>query len=299
VRYTAYLLSIDSELALPELLPDPSTGAREPDVRIRLGDVSPHGLVDGLQLGPTLWANREQLWFQVPHVARYLIQRGDTIRIDPEPGIDEDSIRLFLLGSAFGALLFQRGYLVLHGNAVRIGDQCMVCLGDSGAGKSTLAAGFLQRGFDVLADDVVPVDSGCLALPGFPRIKLWQDTASRLGIDTTNLRRILPDTEKFNYPLASAAAVPPLPVRWVYLLSSGAVDTIRCEPIRGMERFRPLYENTYRVFFLEGMGLEPEHLQLCGQLAGRIHLARVTRPQEGFQLAPLIDLLLTDMAKNP
>jgi len=299
VRYTAYLLSIECELALPELLPDPSTGARGPDVRIRLEDVSPHGLENGIQLGPTLWANREQLWFQAPNVARYLVQRGDTILIDPEPGIDEDSIRVFLLGSAFGALLFQRGYLVLHGNAVRVGDQCMVCLGDSGAGKSTLAAGFMQRGFDLLADDVVPVDSGCRALPGIPRIKLWQDTASRLGIDTADLCRILPDIEKFHYPLASAAAGLPLPVRWVYLLSAGNTDDIQCEPIRGMERFRPLYDNTYRVFFLEGMGLEPEHLRLCGELAGRIRLARVTRPQEGFHLDPLLDLLLTDMEKNP
>jgi hypothetical protein len=182
MRYSAYLLSIDSEIALPELSVDSAGSEEAPDVIIRLGDVNPDGLPEGLQLGPCLWVGRDRLWYHVPNVARFLVQDGNSIRIDPEPGADDDSLRLFLLGSALGALLMQRGYLVLHGNAIRVGNQCLVCVGDPGAGKSTLAAGFMQRGYAVLADDVVPVDEGCRALPGFPRIKLWQDAVDKLGI---------------------------------------------------------------------------------------------------------------------
>jgi hypothetical protein len=96
----------------------------------------------------------------------------------------------------------------------------MVYVGYSGAGKSTLAAGFMQRGYAVLADDVVPVDSLCRALPGFPRIKIWQDVADKLAINTADLRRIRPNTEKFNYPLGQLFTDQPLPIRWVYLLGN-------------------------------------------------------------------------------
>lgn len=298
MRHTAYNLSIESELSLPELLPEPEA-ANSPAVQIRLAAVRPDGLPDGQQLGPFLWVSQTDLWLQVPHVARFLVQGGHTILIDPEPGIDEDSLRVFLLGSALGALLFQRGHLVLHGNAIRVGDQCMVCVGHSGVGKSTLAAGFLQRGHQILADDVVAVNTQCCALPGFPRIKLWQDVADKMSIDTSALRRIRPNTQKFNYPLGQQFGGEPTPIRWVYILASDHIDATTLEPIRGLQRFQPLHNNTYRVRFLEGMALKPEHLKLCGQLASQIRLARVTRPNSNFELDGLIDHLLADMTAHP
>ncbi len=297
--YTAYNLTIHSEILLPELISQESNSAAASDITIRLGDVPPDGLPEGLQLDPSLWVTPTSLWLQVPRVARFLVQNGNEILIDPEPGIDEDSLRVFLLGSAFGALLFQRGHLVLHGNAIRIGDQCMICVGHSGAGKSTLAAGFMRRGYSVLADDVVPVDAECRALPGFPRIKLWQDVADQLEISTNELRRIRPDIEKYNLPVASQAANEALPIRWIYILDNDHIDTVKVDPIQGMQRFLHLHANTYRVLFLNGMALKSEHLKLCGKLAGKTRLARITRPRTGFQLDAMIDTILADIAGNP
>ncbi|MFV5213248.1 hypothetical protein ACLIIZ_05905 [Azonexus caeni] len=294
--YTAYGLTIQSQLDLPEL--ERSFPSVAPDVTVRLGTVGAGGLPGGRQLGPYLWVGQNTFWLQVPGVARFLVQSGTSIWCDPEVGVDEDSVRVFLLGSSFGALLLQRGHLVLHGNAIRIGDACMLCVGPSGAGKSTLAAGFLQRGYEILADDIVPVDAQCRALPGFPRIKLWRDMADQLNIDTGDLRRIRPNTEKFNYPLPPASPHP-LPIRWVYILGSDQNDTLRLEPIQGMHRFQPLHGNIYRVRFLHGTALKAEHLQLCGQLAGKIRLARVTRPRTGFSLVQMINRILADIAEHP
>ena len=298
MEYTSYGLNIRSEIALPEL----RTCTHAPgdtDVQIRMGRVSGDGLENGKQLGPFLWVTPEALWLEVPKVARFMVRDGREIVIHPMPGIDEDSIRVFLLGSAFGALLFQRGFLVLHGNAIRIGDQCMICVGPSGAGKSTLAAGFMRRGHEILADDVVPLDAECRAVPGFPRLKLWRDTVEHLDIDAEPLKRIRPQTEKFNYPLIQQFAGHPLPVRWVYILGTHTEPDTLFEPISGMDRFQPLHNNTYRVRFLQGMALKGEHLKLCGQLAGRVRLARITRPMHGFDLDALMDRILTDVADNP
>lgn len=298
MHYTSYGLSISSTIALPEL----QTLDRKPeqaDVEIRIGQVGEGGLDNGKQLGPFLWASPDALSLEVPNVARFLVREGREIVVEPVPGIDEDSVRVFLLGSAFGALLFQRGLLVLHGNAVRVGDQCLVCVGPSGAGKSTLAAGFMQRGHEILADDVVPVDAECRAVPGFPRLKLWRDAVDRLDIDAGPLKRIRPETEKFNYPLVRQFAEKPLPVRWVYILGTHQRSDTVFETIHGMQRFQPLHNNTYRVRFLQGMALKGEHLQLCGRLAGRIRLTQVTRPQKGFELESLMDRILADIADNP
>jgi len=295
LNYKCYNLTVHSEIELPEMgVPIDVSG--KPDLRIVQGPVSPDGLKGGTQIGPFLWATPEAVQLHVPHVARFLISGGDSIIFDPEPGIDDDSVRVFMLGSALGALLFQRGYLVLHGNAIRIGDACIVCVGHSGAGKSTLAAAFMKRGYQLLADDVVPIDNDCRAIPGFPRIKLWKDAANKLEIETKGLRRIRPDMEKFNLPIADSFVTEPLPVSHIYLLNSDHDSTFTSQSITGIQRFRPLYNNTYRVKFLENMALKPDHLKLCGKLAAQTKLTRVTRPRDGFDVNRLVDHILADMA---
>ncbi len=295
----AYQLRIDSELALPELLVAPAAESPEvADVLIRLGDAGQGADAGRRQIGPYAWCTTDELWLDIPKVARFLIQHGNHIVIQPQPGADEDSVRLFLLGSAFGALLSQRDMLVLHGNAIRIGDQCLVCVGTSGIGKSTLAAGFLQRGHAILADDVVPIDAAGRALPAFPRVKLWRDSAEHLGVDTTNLQRLRPGLSKFNYPLGTRFERQPLPVRWVYLLDKGAVEQPQFVATQGMQRFMPLFHNTYRRRFIEGMGRRSEHLQRCSILASNAHVVRVQRPMAGFDVDGLIDAMLADVRER-
>ena len=315
--YRAYGLTIDSALELPELEPRIAGPAGGPDLSIRLGAVAPDGLPGGHQVNPYRSTTPTDTWLHIPSVGRFLITGGHTITVDPDPapvvgaagvtgaGADTtrapaphpDTIRVFVLGMCMGVVLCQRGYLVLHGNAVQVGDACMCAVGASGAGKSTVAAAFWRRGHTVLADDIVAVDHESRALPGLPRIKLWQDSANRLAIDTAPLDRILPGEEKFNVPVAPAPA--PLPLRWVYILDVHDGPNLRLQPITGLERFAPLHANTYVVRLLQGMQIREEHLKACGQLAGRIRLVKVSRPREGLPVDALIDALAADMAQHP
>ena len=285
---------------LPELTQIDLSSDQDIDVIIRFAKISPHGLVNGKQLGPFLWVNQFNLWLHVPKVAHFLIENGRKISIDPEPDIDNESLRIFLLGSAFGALLSQRGLLVMHGNAIQIDNQAMLCVGPSGSGKSTLAAGFMRRGYPVLADDVVPIDTECHALPGFPRIKLWQDVTDELSIDTSKLDRIRPGINKFNFPLDKTFHYKKLPVRWIYVLhSENKLKDFELTSIEGMDRFTLLRNNTYRLRYLDGINFKADHLKLCSKLASSIRLAKITRPNDRFALDGLIDYIIADTKEHP
>jgi hypothetical protein len=292
--YQLYGFTLESELDLPEVLAAPTPAP--PHARVRIGNVPPDGLPSGRRVGPFVWAAPGVLWLQVPEVARFLVTHGEEIVVDPHEGVDEDSLRVFLLGSALGSLLLQRGMVVLHGNAIGVGDECLVCVGPSGSGKSTLAAEFMRRGFPILADDVVPLDDECRVLPGFPRLKLWQDAATRLNLDTKGLRTIRPNLEKFNYPLSeSHFGSEPIPLRWLYVLTSRPHGVLKADTVRGMDRLRPLRNNTYRFGFLDGMELRADHLKSCGRLANRAHVSVLTRPEHAAEPEEVVDFLLSDL----
>ena len=113
--YQAYGLSIRSEINLPELLPaaDQNEGSAT-NVQIILDQVPKSGLKDARRLSEWLHISPNALWIDIDRVARFQITDGEVITVYPYPESDEDSIRLYLLGSAFGALLNQRGLFVLR-----------------------------------------------------------------------------------------------------------------------------------------------------------------------------------------
>ncbi len=126
--YRLFGLNVRSEIDLPELTP--CAIEAEPEVTIRLSDIGADVSAPGLH------AVDGDLVFVAEDVARYRIAAGRTIVVERLPNSPARNVRLFLLGSAFGALLHQRGLLPLHANAVEIGGKAVAFMGESGAGKS-------------------------------------------------------------------------------------------------------------------------------------------------------------------
>jgi hypothetical protein len=50
--------------------------------------------------------------------------------------------------------------------------------------------------------------------------------------------------------------------------------------------------------YLQGLGLQRDHLQHCGRLAGQIQLTRMTRPHYGFQLDALVAGIEADLQRK-
>ncbi len=283
-------LSIQSEILLSDL--DEVQAEGPPDVVIRIGPVprlldgeEPHGLsvvADGAILN-------------IVTAARYWIRGGSEIVVEPCSGATARNLRLFLLGSAFGAILHQRGLLPLHANAVEIGGRAIAFMGHSGAGKSTLAAWFHDRGFKILADDVCVVrieDGKVLAHAGIPRLRLWKDALERTGRTAEEFEASFDDAEKYNVPTRSRPSGESIELSHLYLLSKPQDGGSVIERLQGIEAVDALVANTYRGRYVPLMGQTQHHLRQCLALVGKVAVFRAQRVwgMEGFdQQAKLLE----------
>jgi len=271
-------------------------GTADPDVTISYGDV-PESLSDAAQIGLRFQASPGELLLVVDGVARYLVRNGRGIIIDRMDGVSDSDIRIFLLGSAFGALMHQRGLLALHASAIGVNDGCVAFLGYSGMGKSTLATAFGRKGYSILTDDVCAVGFDAeqvpTAVPGYPQTKLWLDSLKKFEMDPEPLRKISPSLEKRALPMSEAFSGKPLPLRRIYVLTH-AEDELSIEPIWGPEKFIELRKHTYRPSFLEGLGVRVPHFQQLSVLAAQLPLVRVMRPYRSFMLDELVSMLEED-----
>lgn len=253
--YACFGLEIRSEIALPELagLPVPDGPGARPRIVIRYGTIppAPAGTPRVRPIGD------HTLLIDSKEIARYLVRGGAEITVDPYPGCSARNLRLFLLGSAFGALCHQRGLLPLHANAVVVNGRAVAFAGRTGIGKSTLAAYFQTRGYPVLCDDVCVVSfdghGRPMAWPGLPRLKLWRDAAESFGHDSCTLERAIDGHDKYHVPLQAVTAGGPYPLARVYVLRNAADAAI--EYLSASAAVRALMTNTYRRAFLERMNL--------------------------------------------
>ena len=296
-HHQAFGLRVRSMLPLPELLPADSTVLS--DVEVVYGEV-PAELPGALARGVRFQVSQDHLLLQVDGVARYLVSEGRRVTIARDPAADDDDVRVFLLGSVFGALLHQRDDLVLHGSAIKWEGECVAFLGVSGVGKSTLASAFRKRGHAVLTDDLCVVrprsDGVMVAYPGFPQTKLWLDSLKQLDVSAEGLRRIRNKLEKRAVPLGEAFASVPLPVKKLYLLRPINKDELKITPVEGPRKFAILKNHTYRFGFLAGIDGKAGHFQQAMKLAQQAPLAVVNRPSDNlFRLEELTKLIEADL----
>jgi hypothetical protein len=273
--YAVFGLRVRSNLELPELFAP--SGAGMPDVTIERGSIPSVGQGDPDGLNQVDRA----LVLVIPEVGRYRIEGGNRITVDAEPDVPERNVRLFLLGSAFGVLLHQRGLLPLHANAIEIDGQAVTFMGPSGAGKSTLAAWFHDQGFNVITDDVCVVSFDAQgrpqAAPGLPRLRLWAEALELMGRNSEGLNRsfLNDEDEKFDVPLDAAAVVrSQVPLAAIYLLDRGESSVV---PLVGIEAADAVFANTYRGEYLAKTSGQKEHWQSAVRLARGTPVFRATR----------------------
>lgn len=292
--YRIYGLNLASAIELPEL-PELLDADASPKIAVTVGLASLDETLAGMTAdGSYLQVSGDRCQFNVKGIARYRIEQGQRILVDPAPGAAPGDVRLFLIGSAFGALLHQRGCLPLHVSSVATPNGVWTFTGDSGAGKSTLAAS-LHFHFDwpLLSDDVGVIGAGDQGEPLFhsgpPHLKLWQDAVAHFEIDPSGLIRDQTRLNKFHLPLARGSETEPQRLRAVVVLERANDD----EPpslteIKGIAAFQAVAGSVYRPEMAQRVGDRNLLFRQCAALARQIAVYRYRRP---WSLATIYDSL--------
>ena len=270
-------IDFQSAIPIPELR-DGSAGHATP-VIIRLAHAPcPENLSEialGVEAGPL------DFWMEVPGIARLHVSGGSSIAIYPEPGARMDDIRAFLLGSAMGALLLQRGLLPLHASAVEIDGQAIAFCGASGAGKSSLALYLVKRGHRLLCDDICAIEtaSGTPTLwPGLVNLKLWGESLAATGQAVDGLEPVLADLDKYKLPLVEPAAYRSYELGHIFLLSVSEQPKPVISKLTGVDGLSALVANTFRGQLVHPMGLNQRHFDHCTAVGATTTIHRLSRP---------------------
>jgi hypothetical protein len=287
--YSVFGLNVRSGMALPELFP--VDNLRDPDVTIRIGSL------DEPETAPGLHARGEALLLTVPNVARYRIEAGREIIVEPQPAAPERNVRLYLLGSAFGALLHQRGLLPLHANAVEIDGKAVAFMGESGAGKSTLAAWFHDRGFRVIADDVCVVQFGVdgvvRACPGLPRLRLAEEVLQATGREASAFPRSYlgdEDFRKYDVAIDTNAARDASEIGAAFILAKG--DGFSVEALGGVDAANAVFDHTYRGHYVDQVDGHRAHWTATITLVEKVPVFRLSRVWNIERLDEQCELIL-------
>ena len=189
----------------------------------RSADVPP-SLPNPALFNPWTEADGARILMKIPHVARYLIEDGNKISIQPDPGADPRSVKLFLHVAARGYLIHQRFETPLNAVTVIAPNGAAVALSaTSGLGKSTLAAELCRRGWLLVADSItrLTLTAGrVLAWPSDDKVVLWRSACESFGMDIASLEPIREGMEKFYVPMPSANG--PVPLKAVVRIQRGS-----------------------------------------------------------------------------
>lgn len=151
---------------------------------------------------------------------------GSEIGWTPSPGADESLARSDFLGRVLSVALHAAGDLCLHASAVALTGSALVFVGAKGHGKSTLAMALVaanrvrSAGAKLLSDDTVRIAAGepPMAAPGVPSARLWDDAATRLGVERLGRRETQGDKLVLHDVAGAASSDERLPLAALYLL---------------------------------------------------------------------------------
>jgi len=303
-------LRIVSEIALPELAYEEydlqqdqiQKGSEFDKIEIQKVDLTESwnrlGFIDSDYAG-----NKEEVYFRIKNVAIFCVQYGRKISVSPFPGADENQIRLYVLGTCLGTLLMQRKILPLHGSAVVINEEAYAIVGDSGAGKSTLAAAFLEKGYQLLSDDVIAVTGTSdsdkpVVYPSYPQQKLWQESLDQLKMDASQYQPLYMETNKYAIPVRSQFCAKSLPLVGIIELVKTEQESAVMRQLHSLDALLLLNKHTYRQFLIPILHAEHWHFAYTASLASQTKMFRLERPNSGFPASELAALILNTVHKE-
>ncbi|MGH8441775.1 MAG: hypothetical protein ACRETF_02610 [Nevskiaceae bacterium] len=301
-RAPAFGLTLASNLPIPGLASRPErAGEAAADLRVILGEAPPaiarsrvryeHPQRDGHGAPWLVCRETEHGHFELRYsdgLSFHFDPQASSLWVSWPDSYTLDSVATYLLGPVFAFLLRLRGHVCLHASSAHLGRGCVAFAGASGCGKSTLAAAFAQRGASILADDVsclLSRDAGIRVQPGYPLIRLWDQSARLLDANPDSLP-LAPGSDKRHLSLTDGFHDRSEPLAAIFALTRrremSTPAVIR--PLAGLEAATQLLGNTYGYYLLDRAMRERE-FEVLGRLAREVPVFELALSDDGRDLA--------------
>ncbi len=298
----------------PTLQDLPASG-RSPDVVVARGlpYLATKGTVirdessTGGGLGFRLEEHPEGLLYHVQGVGQFFISSGgDSVRYRLETYADAASVESILIGPVIGMALQLQGAMLLHAGALSTGTSAFAFSGPHGTGKSTLVSSFASvSGLHILTDDILPVaflGDRVTARQSHGRLKLWEDSATALGLEAARLTPVFPGIAKLRLTVGTdigTAARREVPLAAFYLLRPTETEDspVRVSPVERMAAVIGVLGSFYSPFALRTGSRAARVFDMAVTFAQRTPVRSVSYHRSYENLPAIRQAILDDMAE--
>ncbi|MGL5151703.1 MAG: hypothetical protein ACRC7N_14150 [Clostridium sp.] len=249
-------------------------------------------------------------WFRIKDLATFRVIDGNKIIIYKEIDDIENHLEkacVFILGTALGYILIQKGIVAMHGGAIISEEKGALIVGRQGAGKSTAISKLLNLGYVFLADDLsalrINENGQVIVSPAFPQRKLCRDGLVRMGLDVSKYELYDEIRDKFNIPSDEFFCNEEREVDSIYYLewvneeefkkigedvNNGIIEE-EINPInieykysyiikaKGLDKVKIIMDNIFRIEIIRQIGIEQEYFKKCIAIANKVSVFIVKR----------------------
>lgn len=291
-------LTVTAEMGLPGAVPFTFPAGTE-DVAVRQQAVPEH-LERADTVGPNWEVTPRRFLLRVPAIGRFLAEDGRMLDVEAAPGTDPANALPFLLGTGFGALLHQRGRMVLHASTVAKDGRAYALCGHSGIGKSTLAATLCQAGAQFVGDDMAAVvlaeDGRPMVWPDGRQLKLRADSIAFCGLDGQRGDAVRSRIDKYYVAPRAEAPGGPVPLGAIYLLRDLRPSlSAGITPLSRLDSAQALLNESYRPRLLLAMAKakSSSHVALTAAVLRHVPVFQLTCPRDLGGLTATAERLLS------
>jgi hypothetical protein len=313
-RQQAYGLRIVTDVPLPELA-RLQVSARGPTVRAILGHrfqrirLNPRWYLRSRPPGGRIWLRygktADGYVLSFPNLADFIVDSSGSqvVCCNASSDISLETIRHLLIDQVLALIVNLRGREAIHATAVATRNGVCAFTGLAGSGKSTLAASFVLAGYPLVCDDCLALCEGkaITAIPGYPGLRLWDDSIRALGASSRNLKPVAHYTTKSrlkNHSRRTEFCSTPRRLARIYILkrarSSKRSSGVVIEDLAPADALMGLVEAAYR-FDITDRAMLTRQFQFLSRVAERVAVKRLMVPNEFSALSSVREAVIHDL----
>lgn len=311
-KYTVYGLTLQVNQSLTGVMSAPDSAPVDVVVDLNGKFLAPSLEVEAHRSGVKILSEGENtyfhIWFQGDGLLDFKVDVQGRHISATWPFTLLQYITTLLLGPVLSCVLRLRGILCLHACVVKAGKYAIAILGHAGAGKSTTAGYLAQQGYPILSDDLAALkedSSSFLALPGYPRLRLWPNSVHKLYGSEKDLEYVLDFLEKRFINLSDRSSAKawrfsnqPLPLAAIYILGKRQPD-VNCpkiEPISPTEAVMQLMAQRSLHHLPLDQDKQGREFAGLSRVAMNVPVRKITRSDSLEALPQLCDAIVKDVA---